>query len=87
MQKRSHLGHDLSQPDNCLCAQQKNGVHQLNAYKGTIGNADYIYSALRKFLKALYQKRADVVHGECMFPSDKAPIPTNQESEGIPGRK
>jgi hypothetical protein len=87
MQKRSHQGHDLSQPDNCLCAQQKNSVHQLNAYKGTIGNVDYIYSALRKFLKARYQKRPDVEHREWMFPSDKAPIPTNQESAGVPGQK
>jgi histone-lysine N-methyltransferase SETMAR len=65
----------------------KGMVYTNHVPRGATMNADYIISALKKFLKALRQKRPDLRPGDWMFHWDNAPVHTAQKVQQFLAKK
>jgi histone-lysine N-methyltransferase SETMAR len=65
----------------------KGMVYTNHVPRGATVNADYIISALKRFLKALRLKRPDLQPGEWMFHWDNAPVHTAQKVQQFLAKK
>jgi histone-lysine N-methyltransferase SETMAR len=65
----------------------KGMVYTNHVPRGATVNADYIIGALKKFLKALRQKRPDHRPSDWMFHWDNAPVHTAQKVQQFLAKK
>jgi histone-lysine N-methyltransferase SETMAR len=65
----------------------KGMIYTNHVPRGATMNKDYIIGALKKFLKALRQKRPDLSPGDWMFHWDNAPVRTAQKVQQFLAKK